>query len=382
MGVCDGLIDDEEERAMAGDRGTTNLAKPKGTSSRSTSEGDLPFLASVAEADLSQAITNVEIPLFVWDDLGAIQLANESAADLVGRSLGELEGTLLTDYASPADLVERAIASMVAGQFDRMASRRTLKHSEDYDVPVLATSKAIEVDGIRGGVTMFVRESELGRLGTNPALRVDLVPVCVGVSTTDWVMTAISAEVHQVLDRTPEGCVGERLTSLVHPDDLPLMIGDEQPPPSVPTMYPLLRFATGLGSWRTICLLVAPRGDSSPLFRFALVGSTDDFLPQNSDRIRELELRLWRIGAEVRAAGLINAMDPRPDLRNFPQLGELTTRQWEILNRLLNGKRVPTIASELFISQSTVRNHLATIFAKFNVHSQAELVELLRSSPG
>jgi two-component system nitrate/nitrite response regulator NarL len=55
----------------------------------------------------------------------------------------------------------------------------------------------------------------------------------------------------------------------------------------------------------------------------------------------------------------------------------LTSRQWEVLSRLLRGERVPTIAAGLFISQSTVRNHLAGIFERFGVHSQPELLAVL-----
>lgn len=60
------------------------------------------------------------------------------------------------------------------------------------------------------------------------------------------------------------------------------------------------------------------------------------------------------------------------------KLNELTTRQWEILTLLLQGKRVPTIAREPYISQSTVRNHPSAMFKKFQVHSQPELLEALR----
>ena len=51
----------------------------------------------------------------------------------------------------------------------------------------------------------------------------------------------------------------------------------------------------------------------------------------------------------------------------------------EILIRILDGARVPSIARELFVSQSTVRNQLAAIYRKIGVHSQGELVERLRS---
>jgi DNA-binding NarL/FixJ family response regulator len=60
------------------------------------------------------------------------------------------------------------------------------------------------------------------------------------------------------------------------------------------------------------------------------------------------------------------------------KLQELTTRQWEILTLLVQGKRVPTIARELYISPSTVRNHLSAMFKKFGVHSQPELLKALR----
>ncbi len=56
----------------------------------------------------------------------------------------------------------------------------------------------------------------------------------------------------------------------------------------------------------------------------------------------------------------------------------LSTRQLEVLSRLLADERVPTIAKALFLSQSTVRNHLSVIFQRLGVHSQEELIQLLR----
>ena len=40
---------------------------------------------------------------------------------------------------------------------------------------------------------------------------------------------------------------------------------------------------------------------------------------------------------------------------------------------------MPQIARELFLSQSTVRNHLTEMFRKLGVHSQEELLALVRS---
>lgn len=58
--------------------------------------------------------------------------------------------------------------------------------------------------------------------------------------------------------------------------------------------------------------------------------------------------------------------------------GDFSERQLEIMERLVRGERVPTIARGLYLSQSTVRNHLSAIFRKFGVHSQEELLGTLR----
>jgi DNA-binding NarL/FixJ family response regulator len=97
------------------------------------------------------------------------------------------------------------------------------------------------------------------------------------------------------------------------------------------------------------------------------------------DRIAELEARLRRIAAELQAAGILHDLDALPSLDEHPQMAELTSRQREILTRLLNAQRVSVIAAELYVTPSTVRNHLLTIFSKFGVHSQAELLAVLRT---
>jgi len=58
----------------------------------------------------------------------------------------------------------------------------------------------------------------------------------------------------------------------------------------------------------------------------------------------------------------------------------LSSREREIVNRLLNGDRVPAIARALYLGQSTVRNHLTAVYRKLNVSSQQELVDLYRQS--
>jgi DNA-binding NarL/FixJ family response regulator len=60
-------------------------------------------------------------------------------------------------------------------------------------------------------------------------------------------------------------------------------------------------------------------------------------------------------------------------------LSLLSAREIEVVTRLVAGDRVPTIARALFLSQSTVRNQLSSVFTKTGVHSQQELLDRLRN---
>jgi DNA-binding NarL/FixJ family response regulator len=54
----------------------------------------------------------------------------------------------------------------------------------------------------------------------------------------------------------------------------------------------------------------------------------------------------------------------------------LYDREAQVVRLLLTGHRVPEIAKQLFLSQSTVRNHLSSVFRKLRVNSQQELTLL------
>lgn len=92
--------------------------------------------------------------------------------------------------------------------------------------------------------------------------------------------------------------------------------------------------------------------------------------------ISRLRHHLTRIAAEVDDSGVAR-VDPAPELSGVPGLQDLSARQFEIVTRLVRGERVSMIARALFLSPSTVRNHLSIIYRKVGVASQADLVELL-----
>jgi DNA-binding CsgD family transcriptional regulator len=136
----------------------------------------------------------------------------------------------------------------------------------------------------------------------------------------------------------------------------------------------------------TVTIAVRAVGDELPrryaIASYETVGhQRNGTQPGSDDRVTALEGHLLRIARELEAAGVMSNATPMLDIERFPTLADLSAKQREITQRLLRGQRVPTIAREMYLSSSTVRNHLSTIFHKLGVHSQAELLAKLASGP-
>jgi DNA-binding CsgD family transcriptional regulator len=70
-------------------------------------------------------------------------------------------------------------------------------------------------------------------------------------------------------------------------------------------------------------------------------------------------------------------------VRQIKTLAPLTDREQEVLQLLLSGKSNREIAETLFISESTVKTHVRSIFSKYDVASRAELIStLLKNQTG
>ncbi|HSZ37414.1 MAG TPA: LuxR C-terminal-related transcriptional regulator [Acidimicrobiales bacterium] len=336
------------------------------------------MVGQVAVDELRQAVAGVALPpLITWDRDGIIRLANNAAAETLGLPLDEVVGKSLVELAGPVEDIERTINDFNSGRFVGVHSHRSIHVGGSDDRLVLATSRAIRVDGLLGGVTVFVPESEVGGLGRDPRRTwLDLVPVAVGGTDADWTIESVSSEIQDLIDRTSSEVRGRILLELVDPADVDELRGSATAQHE-PRSLSGIRFLLPRGDEVEVCVLLAPLAVPYAGMRFALVGNIESYFPQQQDRIADLELRLQRIGAEVRAAGLLDTAETSA-FQDHPEISGLSTRQWEILSRLLEGARVSTIATELLISPSTVRNHLSTIFQRFGVHSQAELIDRFR----
>ncbi|MCR5205261.1 MAG: LuxR C-terminal-related transcriptional regulator [Lachnospiraceae bacterium] len=57
----------------------------------------------------------------------------------------------------------------------------------------------------------------------------------------------------------------------------------------------------------------------------------------------------------------------------------LTDREADVLREYLSGKNRTEISQTLFISESTVKNHISNIFSKLGVKNKNELLQMLNA---
>ncbi len=330
--------------------------------------------------DLAQALDRVEFGVAILDG-DVIRMANHAAANLVGARLEELAGHHVGEYVTPTDDLLRDIDDLETGRFQGFRARRSMNAPGGGRTLFWVTMRTVEIRDERMEVTIFVPEVELGQLGRHPIRAwMDLIPVCLGIADRHWRIRSISAEVYELLGRLPSECVGTRLLDWVVPAQRS-QLSEATANAVTPQIFSDVGMSAAGGASTAVSVMLAPAGHQEhDLIDFALVGRLEDFIPPSGNRVNDLEMRLRRIAAEVRAAGVMDSLSSLPHVATEHELTDLSARQWEILVRIAQGQRVSTIASELYISPSTVRNHLAAIFKKFGVHSQAELVERLRGS--
>jgi DNA-binding CsgD family transcriptional regulator len=190
----------------------------------------------------------------------------------------------------------------------------------------------------------------------------------------------MSADAAELLGWEVQDWRGTSLQAVVHPQDassLLLTLGRSCAERRAATTR--LRVRGRDGGWTAARLALSPLCNHNPA-RFAVVFWTLP-LGQNSessdDRASQLEGHLRRIAIELRAAGIDHLPPSGQGWSADPALRGLSRRQADILSRLTRGERVSGIARDLFVSRSTVRNHLSAIYRRVGVHSQSELLARL-----
>jgi PAS domain S-box-containing protein len=289
----------------------------------------------------------------------------------------------LVDLLFPEDwpVVENVLAGVASGLIESCQGRARLRSPRGGELDVVAWLRPF--DGARPcarAVFAVVPAEGAPPLAEPWFARVDTKRVAFGSLDHEWRFSEISPDAAELLGWDLQAYRGSPVQRAVHPDDVPLLLltlgrsGAERR--AVATR---LRVRGRDGEWTPVRCAISPLCDHNPA-RFALglwlLSGADAPEPDN-ERASRLEGHLWRIAAEVQAAGISDLPKSGETWWADPVLRGLSERQSEILRRLISGERVPAMARSLFLSESTVRNHLSAIYRKVGVHSQSELMRRL-----
>jgi PAS domain S-box-containing protein len=313
------------------------------------------------------------------------------AAELLGTTREAAIGLDYLAIVEPRRAAQQVLQLVISGALDSAQARRRLRRVDGSMVEVSVSGRAIRSSvgadlvlwlaaDVRAGEPHPAVSAELlVDLRDDVPFSPDVVHPVVGMLDHRWRVAQMGTNVEELLGHRPADLLGSSLIDLTHPADAASLLLAFARATSDGNGGVRVRMSHRDRTWQTVTALVTLRDrDASSRFGFVLAPDDDPSAAAALARVAELEQHLQRIAVEVQAAGVLPGLGPTADASQVPALSDLSARQLEVVSRLARGERVSRIAHELYLSQSTVRNHLSAIFHKVGVHSQRELLDLLR----
>jgi DNA-binding CsgD family transcriptional regulator len=297
-----------------------------------------------------------------------------SAREQLGFSDVDIDTVDIVETSHDPDAVRQVIGFIRNGQLREWKWRSWLHTPDGGGFWDVAVGRALDVRGSRRrlGLVFYPTPGAGTTIGTG-ARRVRE-----GCASADRSVGDGDGEVESLIAVLARELAAEEFIGLVHPDDVDgLITGLRHAAGHDATVATVVRASDSAGEWQRVHLTFEPAGEASERFATSPAFRAREDDGSRSDRVVELEGRLWRIAREIEAAELIPRGTRTLALSDVAGLEHLSARQREIVARLVRGERVATIATGLDLSASTVRNHLSAIFRKLGVRSQSELLEML-----
>ncbi|SDO20813.1 regulatory protein, luxR family [Nakamurella panacisegetis] len=206
----------------------------------------------------------------------------------------------------------------------------------------------------------------------------------VGTVDADLLIDRISGEAESLFGWPFSALLGRSLISLVTEQDVPRClsaIGEASATQRGVNVYLQVQVGdrSAMPTGRAIgCEALILPLHPAPTCAFVLLPARSG-LPR-APITEDLPTILRRLGRGIEVAELTRGRVARVTERSVPGVSRLTTRELQIVDLLLRGDRVPSIAGQLFLSKSTIRNHLTSVFAKLGVNSQQGLLHRFREA--
>ena len=197
-----------------------------------------------------------------------------------------------------------------------------------------------------------------------------------------WRIQDIQTSRELIVGWTPQELANSSMLERTHPDDVPGLLFALARATTDSSAKALVRVRHRDGAWRSVEIAPTVVSDhASALVGLVLVDEEEAVAPP-APSITAIPSELRRIADHIESAAVMAPLAEVTGSLGLAAAQELSPRQWEIVLRLVRGERVSTIAAEMCLSRSTIRNHLTGIFRKVGVHSQEELVSLYHRHRG
>ena len=329
--------------------------------------------------DSATPLAAVELPS------GRFLAVNPPLAKVLGSTVDALTGSSSLDQLSPAERhsAELGFQALADGHLTGYQAIRTRDSPGNPGQVFSVWVNAVDAGGTRVGLISVTPAAGCdSKFRTLAPLTVrDFGDVVLGTVDGAWRIDRISQDVTAFLGITPEQCIGVPVLGAIHPSDVPgFLAAVEHARRGERSVALVVRLSAREPQWcevSAVFAVISP--EVPPPMAFALIRGGPGTSPA-ADAAHEsrLEAHMLRIADELHAAGLLPRLEQLPTPSSHPRLSLLTSREWAVLTRLLDGQRAAAIAADLVVSQSTVRNHLSSIYAKLRVDGQVDLIRTLR----
>jgi PAS domain S-box-containing protein len=329
--------------------------------------------------------------------IGLVNLSTTSFIALSGRA-AELLGTTPErgaglNYLSVTERPQVATETFRLareGVIDGIQGRRRLRRPDGSMVEMLTAGWAIRSPAgpdlglwIAGEVPLGADHGAFGGDVVAPSLWSHAGATLEGgqiVLDERWRIACLSAEAARALGRPPAALLGRSVIELAHLDHLAALLVAFARATTGTRVVVRFRLREPGSGWRWIQAVPTLLRDERTWVFSLVVTAEAEPAASGLDHPGELAGHLRRSAGQNGAASALAPLIEMAEALGVRATGGLSARQWDIASRLVQGERVPTIAAELYLSQSTVRNHLSAIFQKFGVHSQLEFLALWRGT--
>lgn len=332
------------------------------------SAGELAQIAAEAFEEIPFPALVLEVPS------ERIVAASPAAMRLLDPDGGIVVGYLFEDFTS--DRPDVGSDMFAGGRLNGFETFRVLHRSQGADANIRMWIRLLsEQPASKFVVAVIVADRPAPTAkARNPWTK---MPAVVGTADGHMAIERISSDAEDLFGLRVSALLGTPLLDLVCHVDMPKCLAALNRASVTGAGVTLhVRIRTGIERLAVRCEQLILPLDPLPSCVFVFLPVPDGKPTEPvSFQLSQLLLRLGR-GAEIAqaAGGLFRGMTEQA----MPGLSRLTTREFEIVARLLDGDRPPAIAQKLFLSQSTIRTHLASVFAKLGVESQQQLLGLFR----